>query len=143
MKTYSIALVLVSLLVGWAAPADSPNGRQGVMDAYYDDELFIINFKEIDDNAADALQEHNKSINFIFMSDEGLPDGSMFVAVIDAIQGDGFNPLWVELQVHFTPGHTARQLTGDEDIADALTSGEISLETTGELYRCSVIGPKE
>src|SRR5437879_13787048 len=30
-----------------------------------------------------------------------LPGGQSFVSVIDAIQGDGFNPLWLEAQITF------------------------------------------
>ena len=75
------------------------------------------------------------------MSDEGLLGGEPSVSVLDAIQGDGFNPLWLEVQVHFTAGHTAHQLTSDTDIFEALQSGEITLEATDEVYRCSVIGP--
>jgi hypothetical protein len=76
------------------------------------------------------------------MSDEGLPGGEPFLSVIDAIQGDGFNPLWLEIQVHFTAGHTPRQLTSDTEIEEAVANGEITLEPTDEVYRCSVIGPK-
>ena len=113
------------------------------MPAFYDDELFTINFKQLSDSAAKSLMAHNQSINLIFMSDEGLPGGQPFVSVLDAIQGDGFNPLWLEVQIHFLPGHTARQLTSDTDIFEALTNGEITLEPTDEVYRCSVIGPKK
>ena len=126
-----------------AAFAASENGRAGVMPAFYDDELFTINFKELPGNAEEALIEHNGSINMIFMSDEGLPGGQPFISVLDAIQGDGFNPLWLEVQVHFLPGHTPRQLTSDTEIFDALAAGEIRLEATDEVYRCSVIGPKK
>ena len=35
------------------------------------------------------------------MSDECMPGGNTFVSVLDAIQGDGFNPLWNEVQVVF------------------------------------------
>jgi hypothetical protein len=65
----------------------------------------------------------------------------MFVAVLDAIQGDGFNPLWLEVQVTFKAGHTPRQLYSDDEIAEAEASGEVTLTPTGELYRCAVVGP--
>jgi hypothetical protein len=141
MKHYPLALILSGLLMLSHAFGGSPNGRAGVMDAFYDGDLFTINFKEQSDKSAQALIAHNKSINFIYMSDDGLPGGEPFVSVIDAIQGDGFNPLWVEVQIHFTAGHTPRQLTGDEEIEDAVDAGEITLEVTDEVYRCSVIGP--
>jgi hypothetical protein len=65
----------------------------------------------------------------------------MFISVLDAIQGDGFNPLWQEVQISFTSGHTPRQLTSDTDILAAAASGEITLSSTTEVYRCSVVGP--
>src|SRR5213593_1432926 len=105
----------------------SANGRGGVMPAYYDAQLFTINFKEEPRAAEQALLAHNGSINTIYMSDAGLPGGAPFVSVIDAIQGDGFNPLWQEVQISFTAGHTPRQLTSDTEVLAAQTSGEIAL----------------
>ncbi len=112
------------------------------MPAFYDGELFTINFKQLPPGGQDANLQHNGSINFIFMSDGGLPGGQPFVSVLDAIQGDGFNPLWQEVQIAFNPGHTPFQLTSDTEIADAAEAGIISLTATGELYRCAVVGNK-
>jgi len=142
MKLQPLAILLALNLVTSLASAGSLNGRAGAMPALYDDELLTVNFTQLPDNAAASLLAHNSSINFIFESDEGLPGGQPFIAVIDAIQGDGFNPLWVEVQIHFTAGHTPRQLGSDDEIADAVANGEITLEVTDEVYRCSVIGPK-
>ncbi len=122
--------------------AASANGAGGLMPAYYDGKLFTINFKAEPAGAAQALQAHNGSINNIYMSDAGLPGGEMFVSVLDAIQGDGFNPLWVEEQIAFNPGFTAHQFTRDDDILAAAASGEITLTNTGEVYRCAVVGAK-
>jgi hypothetical protein len=122
--------------------AASPNGAGGDMPAFYDGDLFTINFKELPAGAETAVLAGNQSINVIFMSDAGLPGGDPFVSVLDAIQGDGFNPLWLEVQVTFTAGHTPRQLVRDDDILDAAADGEVTLSATGEVYRCSVIGPK-
>jgi hypothetical protein len=138
-----LALVLLSALAGLTAQAENPNGRAGTMPAYYDEELFTINFKEEPDTAAAALLAHNESINVIYVFEDALPDGSMFVAVIDAIQGDGFNPLWLEVEIEFTPGHPPHQFFSDEEIDDAVESGEITLDSEGEVYRCSVIGPQQ
>jgi hypothetical protein len=142
MKLHALAFIVASLLIASSATPSSPNGRDGTMDAYYDGQLFTINLKQQSDNSASSLTGHNQSINILYESDDGLPGGQPFVAVIDAIQGDGFNPLWLEVQIHFTAGHTPRQLTGDEEIEAAFESGEISLEATDEVYRCAVIGPK-
>jgi len=136
--------VLVALLVtGFTAVASAqPNGRSTLMPAYYDDQIFQINFTEL--ASEDTLIAHNGSINFIYMSDECMPGGNMFVAVIDAIQGDGFNPLWQEVQIHFdNPAFPCQQLTSDNDVINAAMNGLVSLETTTEVYRCSVVGPKK
>ena len=62
--------------------------------------------------------------------------------MIDAIPGDGFNPIWEEIQITFTAGHTPRQLFSDDEIEEALNAGEITLEATGEVYWCPVVGQK-
>src|SRR5262245_19543256 len=69
------------------ANSDS-NGVGGSMPAYYDDRLFTINFKLQPVGGQGALLAHNGSINTIYMSDGCMPGGKMFVAVLDAIQGD-------------------------------------------------------
>lgn len=134
----------VALLSGAATvSADSTNGRAGTMPAYYDDQLFTINFKELPPNGEQATLAHNKSINTIYMSDECMPGGAMFVSVLDAIQGDGFNPLWQEVQVVFdNPSFPCQQLTSDTEILDAAKTGLVTLDPTTEVYRCSVVGPK-
>jgi len=142
MKTIILVVMQCLALSSLNARAGSANGSAGQMPAYYDHELFTINFMEIPKGGEQAALQHNKSINFIYMSDAGLPGGQPFISVLDAIQGDGFNPLWVELQVNFTAGHTPRQLFSDDEISQALSSHEITLTATGELYRCAVVGPK-
>jgi hypothetical protein len=135
--TLSLSAVLVLVLAG-AALAASTNTT---MPAYYDCKLFTINFQELPPGGEDANLAHNGSINFIFMSDQ-CPS---FISVLDAIQGDGFNPLWVEVQVSF-PGDcptTQVGLCSDDEIAMAAMDGLISLTVTDEVYRCSVIGPKK
>jgi len=117
------------------------NGRGGVMPAYYDAELFTINFKEEPGGAEQALLAHNGSINTIYMCDACEAAGFMFTSVLDAIQGDGFNPLWREVQITFNAGHTPRQLFSDNEVAAVAAAGEITLTATNEVYRCSVIGP--
>ena len=55
-----------------------PAGYAGLAEAlaYYDDELFVINFKELPPNAEQAVLEHNASVNTIFTSEAILPDGT-------------------------------------------------------------------
>ncbi len=135
---YLTGLVLFAL----TALASSPNGRSGQMPAYYDAKVFTINFKQLSSNAEVATLRHNQSINTIYMSDGGLPNNQPFISVLDAIQGDGFNPLWQEVQVVFNDGFTPHQFTSDNDVLAAAAAGEITLIPTNEVYRCAVIGSK-
>ena len=143
MKKQILSLMSVLLLCAtnhaWAA---SPNGKASEIPAYYDHELFTIQFVEFSGTAAENLIEHNKSINLIYQSDPGLPGGEPFISVIDAVPADGFNPLWLEVQIAFTAGHTPRQLFSDTEVEDAVASGEITLTVTDEVYWCPVVGSK-
>ena len=97
----TLALALVT-----GAGAGSANGSASVIPAYYDHNLFTIHFVEFSPAAEKALLQHNSSLNFIYQSDPGLPGGQPFISVIDAVPGDGFNPIWEEVQITFTAGHT-------------------------------------
>lgn len=124
------------------AIAGSPKGIQTVVPAYYDAQLFNINFAELSAKAEAALLAHNKSLNIIYSCDACEEEGFHFTQVIDAIQGDGFNPLWQEVQIVFPAGVTPVQFTSDDQILDAAASGQITLQPTDEVYRCSVLGRK-
>jgi len=137
----SVILILVISISATNVLASSANSSAGQMPAYYDDKLFTINFMELPADAEKSELAHNHSINTIYMCDQCESSGFMFISVLDAIQGDGFNPLWQEVQIVFNPGHTPRQLTSDTAIADAAANGEITLNPTTEVYRCSVVGP--
>jgi len=117
-------------------------GIGGAMPAYYDGNLFTINFAELSKTAEATVLAQNGQFNIIYQSDPGLPGGAPFVSVIDAITADGpgFNPLWREVQLTFNAGFTAHQFTSDDQILAAAASGEITLAPTSEVYRCSVIG---
>ena len=141
-KTSFVFCIVAAVFCGLSARAGSGGGSASDMPAYYDGKLFTINFLELPPGGEQANLQQNTSINTIWMSDAGLPGGQPFISVLDAIQGDGFNPLWMEVQVNFKPGHTARQLFSDNEVADAFNAGEITLTATGELYRCSVVGSK-
>jgi hypothetical protein len=117
--------------------ASSPNGSGGDMPAYYDGQLFTINFKLLKPDL-----HNNPSFNLIYQCDSCAASGLDFVSVLDAIQGDGFNPIWEELQITFNPGFAPVQLTSDTDVLAAAAAGEITLTDTEEFYRCSVVGPK-
>lgn len=127
---------------GTLTPKGSANGVAGSMPAYYDGQLFTINFKEQPPGGEAANLAHNGSINTIYQSDGCMPNGQMFVSVLDAIQGDGFNPLWNEVQVVFNKTAPCQQFTSDNAILAAAAAKTITLQPTSELYRCAVIGPK-
>lgn len=139
-KYIGAAAVLLALVTG--VQAGSANGKASEIPAFYDGELFTIQFVEFSSAAEQSLLQHNASLNFIYQSDPGLPGGAPFVSVIDAIPGDGFNPIWEEVQITFTAGHTPRQLFSDDEVAAAVASGEITIEFTGEVYWCPLVGQK-
>src|SRR5690242_16451978 len=94
-------IVTMAVVLGKSAlAAGSANGSGGEMPAFYDCQQFTINFKQLVMSAG-ALQKNNGSINTIYMCDQCEAANMMFTSVLDAIQGDGFNPLWVEMQVVF------------------------------------------
>ena len=141
-KSLILLAAALAIFTATSVQGQNANGSGSDMPAYYDHQLFTINFKELPPGGEQAALQHNSSINIIYMSDAGLPGGEPFISVLDAIQGDGFNPLWLEFQVNFTSGHTPRQLFSDNEISAAAEAGEITLTPTTELYRCSVVGPK-
>jgi hypothetical protein len=136
----SSALIVFLLALAIPAKAGSMNGVAGLMPAFYDGTLFNINFKELPPGGEAATLNHNRSINIIYMSDQAEAHGFTFVSVLDAIQGDGFNPLWQEVQIVFNNPSAFTQFTSDTDILAAADAGQIQLVPTDEVYRCSVIG---
>ena len=116
------------------------NGIGSAMPAYYDGKLFTINFTELPPGGESANLTKNGSINNIYQSDACSPGGKSFVSVIDAVPGDGMNPLWQEVQVVFANPRNCQQFISDDQVLAAAASGLVTLVPTGELYRCSVIG---
>src|ERR1044071_8841737 len=123
-----IGAAVVTLAFVTGAQAEGAKGSASSIPAYYDGNLFTIQFVEFSPAAEKSLLAHNESLNFIYQSDPGLPGGEPFISVIDAVPGDGFNPIWEEIQITFTAGHTPRQLFSDDEIAEAFNNGEITLE---------------
>lgn len=126
---------------GALAVNGSKNGAAGQMPAFYDGEMFTVNMKEMPDNASASLIGKNSSINTIYATND-LDEEQDFPPVIDAIQGDGFNPLWQQVLIVFNQGFTPHQFTSEEEIlaAAAGPNPEITLVVTDEVYRCSVVG---
>jgi hypothetical protein len=123
--------------------AGNVNGAAGQMPAFYDGQQFIVNMKELPEGASAATIAHNGSINEIYATND-LDEEQDFLPVIDAIQGDGFNPLWHQNLIVFNQGFTPRQFTSDEEVLAAAQGAnpEITIVTTDEVYRCSVVGHK-
>ena len=80
MKKTIVLILMQCLALALTGRAASENGAASQMPAYYDHQLFTINFMELPSGGENAAQQHNRSINFIYMSDAGLPGGQPFVA---------------------------------------------------------------
>src|SRR2546430_16005189 len=125
LKIIGMAVLALTLVTG--VQGASAGGAASEIPAYYDHALFTIQFVEFSPAAEKSLLQHNKSLNFIYQSDPGLPGGQPFISVIDAVPADGFNPIWEEVQITFTSGHTPRQLFSDTEVEAAFNAGEITL----------------
>ena len=121
----------------------STNGAAGQMPAFFDGKSVTVNMKELPDDASDATIGHSPSINTIYAYAD-LDEEQPFAPVIDAIQGDGFNPLWQQVLIKFNAGFTPRQFTSEQEVLAAASgpNPEITLVTTDEVYRCAVVGSK-
>jgi hypothetical protein len=141
MKRYASLALIVGVVLALSgtssALASNPNGSGGDMPAYYDGQIFTINLKLLKPDL-----HKNPSFNTIYQCDSCEDLGLNFVSVLDAIQGDGFNPIWEEVQITFNPGVQPVQLTSDTAVLDAEAAGQITLTDTEEFYRCSVVGSK-
>jgi len=128
---------------GLLAAQASVNGAGGQMPAYYDGELFTVNMKEQSEAANAAIIGENQNLNEIYASND-LDEEQDFIPVINAIQGEGFNPLWHQILIVFNEGFTPHQFVSEDDIeaAAAGRNPEITLVETDEVYRCSVVGKK-
>ena len=135
------SILAVAALPGVAHAAGSMNGAAGQMPAFYDGEQVTVNMKELPDNASASLIASDPSVNTIYASND-LDDEQDFLPVIDAIQGDGFNPLWIQVLIVFNDGFTPHQFVSDEQVLAAAAGPhpEITLVETDEVYRCSVVG---
>jgi hypothetical protein len=148
-KSACAFIALVSLFIFWTADqtnsvaGGSQNGAAGQMPAFHDGEEITINIYQLSATAAAAAIAKNPSVNKIFASSD-LDKPQQFIPVINAIQGQGFNPLWQQFFIVFNAGFTPHQFHSAQDIEAAAAGAdpEITLVDTGELYRCSVVGNK-
>jgi len=136
--------LLFVALTGSAALAaqGSTNGAAGEMPAFYEGKLFTVNMFEVP-AAEGSLIENNPSINTIYASND-LDKEQDFIPVIDAIQGERFNPLWQQVLIVFNEGSAPHQFVSEEQVLAAAAGANpaINLVETDEVYRCSVVGPK-
>jgi hypothetical protein len=131
-------LAPTALVAAQATTNASTNGAAGQMPAFYEGTQVTVNMKEMPDHASASTIANNKSINTIYAYAD-LDDPQPFEPVIDAIQGEGFNPLWQQVLISFNSGFTPHQFTSEAQVLAAAQAGEITLVTTDEVYRCSVV----
>ena len=121
--------------------------HQGVFDpisfyqipALFNGKSVTINVKQLSDKAAASLLANNPNIKTIYVTND-LDEKQDFTPVINAVPGQGFNALWLQVQIRFNPGVTPHQFTSEADILAAAKAGQITLINTGEVYRDSVVG---
>jgi hypothetical protein len=135
-------LVVAFTAGGALAGKGSTNGAAGQMPAFYEGRQVTVNMFEVP-AAEGSLLDKNPSINTIYASND-LDEEQDFIPVIDAIQGEGFNPLWHQNLIVFNAGFTPHQFTSEDEVlaAAAGANPEITIVETDEVYRCSVVGRK-
>jgi hypothetical protein len=112
----------------------STNGSSSIENIYYDGQKFMMNLNPFSDASGASLLTHNKSINNLY-------EASGFITVTDAIQGDGYNPVWQEVDIVFNTGVTPHQFLSDTEVLAAASgpNATITLVPTGEMYRCDIV----
>ena len=133
--------LFVALTAGTALAQGSPNGASTQRPVFYEGQQVTVNMFEV--AASDPLLAHNTGVNTIYASND-LDEEQDFLSVIDAIQGEGFNPLWHQVLIVFNAGVTPHQFTSEDEVlaAAAGANPEITLVSTDEVYRCSIVGSK-
>jgi hypothetical protein len=126
-------------LVGQPTTHGNDNGAAGEIPSFFNGQSVTINVKQLSDTAAASIIAHNKSLNIIYVTND-LDEPQEFTPVINAVPGQQFNALWLQIQISFNPGVTPHQFTSEADILAAAQAGQITLINTGEVYRDSVVG---
>ena len=141
----ALLFICWSLLPGsgktaFAAHQGSPAASRQ-MPAYYDGQLVTVNMFELPNS--EVLIDHNASVNEIYAYDD-LDEEQEFTPIIDAIQGEDFNPLWRQILIVFNPGFEPHQFVSEEEVEDAASGDnpEITLVETDEVYLCAVVRHK-
>ena len=134
--------LFVALTGGAAfAAGGSPNGAASQRPVFYEGKQVTVNMFEVP--SSETLLDHNKSTNTIYASND-LDDEQDFLSVIDAIQGEGMNPLWQQVLIVFNDGFTPHQFESEDEVLAAAAGAdpEITLVPTDEVYRCSIVRTK-
>jgi hypothetical protein len=135
-------LCAISVRPGVARAAGSENGAAGQIPAFYEGQLLTINDKELPLKAEHRIIARGQHTNEIYATND-LDDEQDFAPVIDALPGESsFNPLWRQILIHFNRGITPHQLVSADEVEEAALDGDITLEETDEIYRCSVVAAK-
>jgi hypothetical protein len=129
------ALLAVPLAAGTALAGA---GKATQIPAFYDGDQVTINIFEVEPSA--QLIGSNRNVNEIYVTND-LDEEQDFAPVIDAIQGDGFNPLWHQFLIVFNT-IPPQQFVSEDEVEAAAAAGEITLVDTGEVYVCAVVGAK-
>src|SRR4029453_12791680 len=88
------------------------------MSGDYEGQLFTVNMKELSETASESTIDKNQSVNEIYASND-LDEEQGFIPVIDAIQGEGFNPLWRQILIVFNAGVTPHQFVSAGGVEEA------------------------
>ena len=136
-----VAIVALSADATLAAPSN-PNGAGGQRPVFYEGRMVTVNMFEVP-AAEGSVLDKNATVNTIYATND-LDEEQDFFSVIDAIQGEGFNPLWHQVLIEFNPGVTPHQFTSEDQVLAAAggANPEITLVPTDEVYRCSIVGSK-
>jgi hypothetical protein len=126
-------------LAGQTTTHGNVNGAAGEIPAFFNGQSVTINVKQLSDTAAASILAHNPRLRTIYVTND-LDEKQDFAPVINAVPGQNFNALWLQVQIQFNPGTAPHQFTSEADILAAAKAGEITLVNTGEVYRDSVVG---
>jgi hypothetical protein len=110
------------------------NGQASIELVYYDSMLVKMNLMQLSEQSSENLLAHNASINILY-------EAKGWVTVTDAIQGDGYNPIWRKVSYVFNSGFPHHQFYSDTEILAAAAANipEITLTPTNEIYRCDIL----